>query len=30
MSQEEAMEKYISVLTEINPAWYESYQKVKS
>ncbi|XP_024388619.1 acyl-CoA-binding domain-containing protein 2 isoform X2 [Physcomitrium patens] len=29
MSQEEAMEKYISVLTEINPAWYESYQKTR-
>lgn len=28
MSQEEAMQKYIAVLTEINRSWYEDYQKV--
>ncbi|KAG0562328.1 hypothetical protein KC19_9G137500 [Ceratodon purpureus] len=29
MSQEEAMQKYIAVLTEINPTWHEDYQKSK-
>lgn len=28
MSQEEAMQKYIDVLTEISPTWYEDYRKV--
>lgn len=28
MPQEEAMQKYIAVLSEINPTWYEDYKKV--
>ena len=29
MPQEEAMQKYIAVLTKIDPNWYEEYRKVK-
>lgn len=28
MSQEEAMQKYVAVLTAIDPTWHQSHQKV--